>query len=474
MTVQMEKNGNYNLTFEIYPGGEMNQKIELMAMAGGSDMPDVFMGGGFPMASIKRYGQAGMIIPVNTYYQNSAHFINESLKEVDYDVFRYITSDDGNIYGLFGVHISVNLQFSGSRFMIFEPWLDALGLAMPKTIDEYTNVLKAFRDRDPNGNGQRDEIPLLGERAVMGDSYFRIMMTPFIYSQPDFWISDSNSRLDVAFNKPQWREGTRYTKMLIDEGLLSPLSFTQDGTQMTALINPQPSKVGSFIRNSASNLGATDIRRVQYIGLHPLEGPAGRQQVWLPNLPNIRMLITSKCKTPESAFMLGDYMCGEEMSVGTRFGEKGVDWVTPPAGSVSWLDSIGIPALLQPISIWGVMQNKWWGQTGPYILPGKWEGEVPGNEFAHIIAIGRTIGPQIQYTLNKNPVVGLVYTEKEQEVITEFHPTILSYVRESFARFVTGDLNIDRDWDAYLAEFSKMGLTEVIGAAQSAWTRMNR
>ena len=36
---------------------------------------------------------------------------------------------------------------------------DNLGLEAPTTVDELYDVLVAFRDNDPNGNGQKDEIP---------------------------------------------------------------------------------------------------------------------------------------------------------------------------------------------------------------------------------------------------------------------------------------------------------------------------
>jgi putative aldouronate transport system substrate-binding protein len=42
---------------------------------------------------------------------------------------------------------------------INQRWLDALGLATPTTWDELYDVLVAFKERDPNGNGQADEIP---------------------------------------------------------------------------------------------------------------------------------------------------------------------------------------------------------------------------------------------------------------------------------------------------------------------------
>ena len=44
--------------------------------------------------------------------------------------------------------------------------LDALGLEMPQTVDEYYETLVAFRDKDPNGNGEQDEIPLAPETPL--------------------------------------------------------------------------------------------------------------------------------------------------------------------------------------------------------------------------------------------------------------------------------------------------------------------
>src|SRR5690606_24106171 len=40
-------------------------------------------------------------------------------------------------------------------------WLDKLKLETPKTIADWEKVLTAFRDGDPNGNGKKDEIPLI-------------------------------------------------------------------------------------------------------------------------------------------------------------------------------------------------------------------------------------------------------------------------------------------------------------------------
>jgi putative aldouronate transport system substrate-binding protein len=119
------------------------------------------------------------------------------------------------------------------------------------------------------------------------------------------------------------------------------------------------------------------------------------------------------------------------------------------------------------------MQNKWWGLFGPHITPQKWANGVVPNGNDVTIPLGRSIGPAVQYA-NKNPIVGLIYNEQEQEIINEYQATILSYVHESYARFVMGDLNLDTQWDSYVAEFDRMGYKEVIAASQSAYDRMNK
>ena len=476
-TQLMERQGNYKFIWEIYPSGELQQKFELMVMAGGSDMPDVFMYRGLNLAALTKYGQAGMVIPLNVYYENSAYYINREKQGLSLDPTKYVTSYDGNIYGVYYASDAVNARHSTARIMMYEPWLEKLRLSRPATIDQFTNVLRAFRDNDPNGNGQKDEIPFISYNTNMTTGVLYALMMPFIYTQPEFWMHN-NGKIDVAFNKPGWRDGLRYIKLLVDEGLLSPLSFTQDLAQMTGVINPLPTRVGSFARISASNLGSNDPRRSEYVPITPLEGPAGRQSLYWPYMPRMSYAITKNCRTPESAFMLADWMCDEEILIMSRYGEKGVDWYAPqPPENISIIAGQTIP-LKEINMIWGTPHNKHWASSGPGIEGMKYAfidlaGADPNNPLDYSVSIARNILTEMQYAA-KDPIVGLIYNEQEQAVINEFHSTILTYVGESYARFVMGDLSIDRDWNNYVSEFNRMGLTQVIAAAQSAWDRMNK
>ncbi|MBP3962852.1 extracellular solute-binding protein [Paenibacillus lignilyticus] len=60
-----------------------------------------------------------------------------------------------------GKIVAVFSKFQGGTMPIVrKDWLDKLGLKEPKTLDEYYNVLKAFKEKDPDGNGKNDTYGL--------------------------------------------------------------------------------------------------------------------------------------------------------------------------------------------------------------------------------------------------------------------------------------------------------------------------
>jgi putative aldouronate transport system substrate-binding protein len=65
-----------------------------------------------------------------------------------------IKAKDGKTYGIF-------TKFQGGTMPIVrKDWLDKLNLKEPKTLDEFYNVLKAFKEKDPDGNGKDDTYGL--------------------------------------------------------------------------------------------------------------------------------------------------------------------------------------------------------------------------------------------------------------------------------------------------------------------------
>lgn len=484
-TVKLENDLNVELEFVELPYNEQEliQKVELMIMAGGADLPDVIMSGLGGPVNLVKYGQMGMLVPTNEYYETLSYFVDESCKETSIpkeEMLKYVTSYDGNIWGVFGYNEHINNMTSPCRMMVYEPWLQKLNIAMPQTTDEFADMLRAFVNDDPNGNGKKDEIGMMGHTAQgvnPASNLIRPLMNPFIYTQEHYYRLNPDGKIDFVANQDEWREGLRWVKSLFDEGLIDPLTFTQDQAQFTAVMNSsEDNLIGTAPRISMSNLGATDTRRSEYIIVDPLEGPGGvRQQTYTAAIPTIDMVITKNCENPEAAFRLGDYLGSTVMSVWSRYGEEGVDWTAPAEGDVGVLEGAGYPATVKVISQWGVMQNIWWTQIGPDILPFKYASGIVADNLETNVSypLGRSMEKTLEFANYDAMVYGLVFNEQEQEAVTEYRQTINDYVQESFARFATGSLSLDTDWDAYVAEFERMGLTPYMQAVQSAYDRMN-
>jgi putative aldouronate transport system substrate-binding protein len=116
-------------------------------------LPDI-VGGDALKDQFIRGGMEGAFQPLNGLIdQHAPHpkaFLNENPL-----VAQAITAPDGNIYYI----PSVPDGTVSRGWWVRQDWLDKLGLKTPQNVDELYEVLKTFRDRDPNGNGKKDEVP---------------------------------------------------------------------------------------------------------------------------------------------------------------------------------------------------------------------------------------------------------------------------------------------------------------------------
>src|SRR5690606_23597344 len=124
------------------------------------------------------------------------------------------------------------------RAWINTEWMKKVNVEMPKTTDDLYQILKAFAENDPNNNGKKDEIGMVGSRSGWAQLPIVYLMNSFVYANPDKnYLNVRDGKIIASFVQPEWKQGLEFMHKLVSEGLLSPLSFTQDQTQMRALIN---------------------------------------------------------------------------------------------------------------------------------------------------------------------------------------------------------------------------------------------
>ena len=254
-TQKIMKDNDVQLEFVLLPADRNDAKTKFSLMvSSNSQLPDVLNLNIGDMTAFD-YASKGVFTALNDYYADPDLAPNiQNIAEADRDfIYKCLTLPDGNVYSLFNYGPS---DWNAARYRVWinQTWLDKVGMSAPKTTEEYYQTLKAFLEKDANGNGKQDEIGIVGSKDGWGQQPFAFLMNPFIYTDPtkSYINVDENGQLYAAYTRPEWREGLEYIYKLCQEGLLSPLSFTQDYTQLSALVNVEGGVAGTIASGSTS------------------------------------------------------------------------------------------------------------------------------------------------------------------------------------------------------------------------------
>ncbi len=492
LTQQLEERGNFDLVFEIYPSSEYATKLNLIIQSGTDKLPDILVTNSVDETMITTWAQAGAIIPVTEYYKdpNASWHISKAIEKCGVDITRQMTQPDGEIYALPSyVQNAANEYFQ--RLWIYEPWLEELEMEVPATTEEFRELLRAVVSSDLNGNGKADEIGLLGVPVGAGayEGWFTYLMNSFIYisGNSQFYVDETDGSFKAAYMQEEYKEGLKYIRSLFEEGLIPEVTLTQDSNSFNTMVNSADTSVFSMVYSAPDAIATTHEAYGKYIAVLPLEGPDGvRYMHYNPANAITGMVITSSCKNPEAAFRLGDLMCSEELSIAQRWGAHGVDWdyVTDIEDFDPELYSpqvAGAEMLFVPYdddNFWGgtAVNNGSWRNQGATIRPayiahgrtGSAESNTEYYEhFKESIALYYESGLQ-----NPNHVGRINLSAEESELIAEQKVLLDDYVASMTSQFLAGVLDIDDQWDTYLQEIEKLGVTKIIEVYKDAYERM--
>ncbi|GFZ82665.1 hypothetical protein GCM10008018_30640 [Paenibacillus marchantiophytorum] len=127
-------------------------KAKLPVMIASGEYPDIVSG---KIDGFNKYGQSGAFIPLNEPIAKWAPNIKKNLID-NPEAKSQTIAFDGNHYSV----PMLSAMRTSEGMLVRKDWLDRLGLPMPETIDDWYTMLKAFKEKDANGNGDsNDEVP---------------------------------------------------------------------------------------------------------------------------------------------------------------------------------------------------------------------------------------------------------------------------------------------------------------------------
>jgi putative aldouronate transport system substrate-binding protein len=477
----LEEKTNIHVEWDVAPEKSAVEKLNLVL--GSGDLPDVIMNFDISPTQQLIYGGTGEFLDLTKYIDQ---YGTETKKMFDLvpGVKEAITAPGGKIYSLPQVNECFHCSLS-QKTWIYKPWLDKLGLKLPTTTDEFYNVLKAFKTQDPNGNGKADEIPLSG--AAVGpyvniDSFIMnaFVLNPSIMTGNEKRLFINNGKVDVSYNKPEWKEGLEYLHKLYAEGLIAPQSFTQDRDQAKQM-GENPGVVilgaavaqhnGIFTDTSKKDDKGAVGRWLDYVAVPSLKGPKGVQVApYINSVNQGRFVITKASKNPEAAFRWADLMYDQEMTLRNTEGRPNIEWKLADKGEIG---INGKPAIWKYTDVkLPAVQNVKWAQAGPSLRTNDFRlGLVPDPKVPQeSILYNETKTKYEPYKQKEDTILPqLFFTNEQATELADLDKTINDSVKEMIARFVIGDANLDKDWDGYLKNLDNMKLKRYLEIYQAAY-----
>lgn len=448
-----EKTG-VDFIFRQYSDEAAYQAAKDTAFASG-DLPDAFFKAALTPEEELRYRQSGQLIDLAPLMETYAPTLSAILDARE-DWRAAITHPDGSIAAL----PSLNGYERQCYIWINREWLDALGLSMPNDFGEFAAALEAFRDRDPNGNGRKDELPL----SIVGPWEAKFFLHAFGLVPNDYNIYvDESGAVRYAPFEPEYRSFAEAMRGLKRDGLLDPDAFRQGQTQRaTTLSEIKTNMMGAFVTIAPYTLISTELSEAYSIlpPLAPEDGGDARYRRLFSGVVQGTFAITSRCEEPGRLLEWVDYLYTEE---GGRLAMAGVEDVDYnwSGSSWSWITDDFTP--IETVLRDRVIRTD---NLTPGLSPADFERRTSLALEARVRREGDAIQPSLVTPFPFTWPVG----DAERSEIAALQYRLGAAVDEGIARFIDGETELnDENWAAFVVGLRELGADRLTELFQSAY-----
>lgn len=442
---------NVQIDFTNVLHSELAEKLS--TMINGNNYPDIFFKNNF---DADKYGKQGIVIPLEDLIKKYAPNLTALLDERG--GWQYITASDGHIYSLPQIDMP---SVSRPAYWINKRWMDNLGLKEPASFDELYEVLKAFKEKDANGNGDPDdEIPLFCNSWL--NPFFLLQYADFPNTGKD-GIIDGELRYVPATE--EYKEFLAYATKLYQEGLMYKNSFTTQHDEQ-APIGQSGDVLGSFFDAGAFLTVGRDHDE-DYIALTPWDDCLDLS----PGIQGGTLAISDKCEHPEVVVAWADQFYTEEGGKLAWMGVEGETYQYNDQGEWEWLLDKGHGEDITTVRASSAIQGG--GQSHPSVQPRAWMESMSANVDPDEVYLNQQRLKLIEH--GQVPWPKLTYTDDQQKEMSTIGADINPYVDEYMAFVVTGELNLEDSWDEYIGKLNEMGLERLEAIYKEAYdAAMNR
>ncbi len=439
-----------------------DQQFNLMVASG--DLPDIVAyyekSGGH--TTVKKLGGEGAFVPLEDLMAQYAPNLQKKVLG-DATVREAVTAPDGHIY-----HVPMLSALSAARgWFIRDDWLAKVGMQKPTTTEDLYNVLVAFRDKDPNGNGMNDEIPMLARRRGEDWAYNLGALAYAFDADVDFVLR--SGKVAYGPSEPQYREYLAYIARLYGEKLIDQEILTRKGNPRDELLSQNVAGVLHDWFASTADLNTTISKSVPGFALSHFAPPLGTIKKPFTRIQQslVRVdggwSISIKNKDPVATIKLMDFIYSDEGILLTNFGVEGQTYEMKNGKPVY------LPAITRNPTGMGMHESL--VTAGAQWKIGMVQSIEYEKQFANAVATAARLDYMQNYIVPEFPL--LSFTSEEAEILKDKLSQIRTLTNEMSARVMVGAMPA-ADFANTVMEMQKVGLADVLKIYQAAYDRKTR
>lgn len=448
---ELEKRTGVHLDFIIPAAGNEKEAYNLMIASG--ELADIITHNGYSYPEgLDAAVDDGYYLDLTPYLDTCLSDYNR-VRTSDPVMEKSTTTDKGRVVGLHILYTEKQGPWMGMQ--IRKDWLDELGLEVPETYDELEEVLKAFKEK------KNAYAPIsIGKKGTMETSHAL---------SAGYGVLESYQQVDgnVIYGPVEdgWREYLTMLNRWYEEGLIDPDFMTNGGWQVdTGMVLNGETGVWNAMYTMISQYEAGgDIEVV------PMTSPVKekgdklhirREDGYVGNA----VTISADCKYPEIAMKLWNYLYSEEGSLLANYGIEGdtfnyVDGKPQVSDKITHNDQYSMSQAqalyLMPPSRFGGLYD--------------WTRELASVPAKDVKAFDIWSVADDSYIIPSR----ISYTSEEASEFAKIDAEVSTYMEENSVKFITGVLDIDKEWDNYVQSLKDLGVEKAIAIKQAALDRFN-
>lgn len=459
------------------PGTQADMNVAFNLNIASGNYPDMYLNS-LSTADIIEYAN-DVFIPLNDYIENT-RWIKEYLDAMP-EIREAITAPDGNIYSLWHYLPDVGDKNSNTnpyKLWVYKPWLEASGMDMPETVDEYRELLRYFRDHDMNGNGDTtDELPMFGSYAFDhdGSDPTYAVMQAFQLTPANFLWADEDHNISCVAITDNFREGLRYLNGMYEEGLISEDIYALTLNEYRDVVNATKQEdqvVGvaaapywmRFV--TVSIFGERAYDEFTYMPVLKKDADTPAQTYTRKSAISLNGVVTTACKDPQLAIDWIDACLDPEINRATILGNEGDYWTR--VSEEGALPIITTPIAGTDLKDGGAQNSHCFGN---WVFPA-----IPGTYFDITYEAGSAAEKcdTIQRAANADYAAAGVGDFmpasawcSDADLLTEqaeLQTNIENAISTAYAEFILGRKDVDDDatWEAYKQSLEDLGLSRYL------------